>query len=57
MIHLDCTYDNTADNPFNPNNPPQPVFSFGDMSSKNEMMTLLLLYTNYQEGDEALELK
>jgi len=57
MVHLDCTYDNTADNPFNPNNPPQPVFSFGDMSSKNEMMTLLLLYTNYQEGDEDLKLE
>lgn len=52
VIHLDCTYDNTADNPFNPNNPPKPVVSFGDMNSKNEMMTLLMIYSAYQEGDE-----
>ncbi|TDE13619.1 c-type cytochrome [Dyadobacter psychrotolerans] len=56
VIHLDCTYDNTADNPFNPNNPPKPVFSFGDMNSKNEMMTLLLIYANYKEGDENIVL-
>jgi hypothetical protein len=52
VIHVDCTYDNTADNPFNPNNPPQPVVSFGDMNSKNEMMTLLMIYSAYKEGDE-----
>lgn len=57
VIRLVCTYDNTAGNPFNPNNPPAPVFSFGDMNSKNEMMTLLLLYTPYQEGDENLKIE
>lgn len=57
IVHMDCTYDNTVNNPFNPNSPPAPVFSFGDMSSKNEMMTLLLLYTAYQEGDEELKLE
>ncbi len=56
VIHVDCTYDNTADNPFNPNSPPKPVFSFGDMNSKNEMMTLLLIYAPYQEGDENIVL-
>lgn len=56
VIHLDCTYDNTAENPFNPNNPPKPVFSFGDMNSKNEMMTLLLIYAAYKEGDEHIVL-
>lgn len=57
VIHLDCTYDNTADNPFNPNNPPKPVVSFGDMNSKNEMMTLLMIYSAYQEGDENIVLE
>lgn len=56
IFHIDCTYDNTADNPFNPNSPPQPVFSFGDMNSKNEMMTLLMIYVAYKEGDEDLVL-
>ena len=57
VIHLDCTYDNTADNPFNPNNPPKPIFSFGDMNSKNEMMTLLMIYSAYQQGDEEVSLE
>ncbi len=54
VINMDCTYDNTVDNPFNPNSPPKGVFSLGDMSSTNEMMTLLLIYTSYQDGDEAV---
>ena len=56
VVNMDCTYDNTADNPLNPNNPPRGVFSLGDMSSTNEMMTLLLIYVPYQEGDEEMEL-
>lgn len=56
VIHLESTYDNTADNPFNPNSPPKSVFSFGDMNSKNEMMTLLLIYVPYREGDENIVL-
>ncbi|MHA4806805.1 monooxygenase [Flavitalea flava] len=57
VINMDCTYDNTIDNPFNPNNPPRGVFSLGDMSSTNEMMTLLLIYTTYRDGDENLNLE
>lgn len=56
VVNMDCTYDNTVDNPLNPNNPPRGVFSLGDMSSTNEMMTLLLIYVPYQEGDEEMEL-
>lgn len=56
VINMDCTYDNTANNPFNPNAPPEGVFSVGDMSSKNEMMTLLLIYVPYREGDEQMVL-
>ncbi|GAB3742685.1 cytochrome c [Spirosoma lituiforme] len=56
VIHMDCTYDNTSANPDNPNNPPQTVFSLGDMDSRHEMMTLLLIYTTYQAGDEQVTL-
>ncbi len=52
VIHLECIYDNSSDNVFNPNTPPQIVYSFGDMGAKNEMMTLLLIYAGYQPGDE-----
>ena len=57
VINMDCTYDNTANNPFNPNSPPKGVFSLGDMSANNEMMTLLLIYVPYREGDEKLKLE
>ena len=57
VVTMDCTYDNTVDNPVNPNSPPRGVFSVGDMSSTNEMMTLLLIYVAYREGDEALNLE
>ncbi|MES1161362.1 MAG: cytochrome c [Bacteroidota bacterium] len=57
VINMDCTYDNTANNPANPNNPPRGVFSFGDMSANNEMMTLLLIYAPYREGDEKITLE
>ncbi|MBO9637368.1 MAG: cytochrome c [Siphonobacter aquaeclarae] len=57
VVHLECAYDNSVDNPNNPNNPPQAVFSFGDMDSKNEMMTLLMIYTAYRPEDETLRLE
>lgn len=55
VIHLECVYDNSAANPFNPNDPPQIVYSFGDMGAKNEMMTLLLIYAPYQPGDSEID--
>jgi hypothetical protein len=57
VIHLECSYDNTADNPNNPNNPPKIIFSSGDMRSTDEMMTLLLIYVSYQDGDEKVILE
>ncbi|MDR3711506.1 MAG: cytochrome c [Puia sp.] len=57
VINMDCTYDNTTNNPANPNTPPKGVFSLGDMSSTNEMMTLLLIYAPYKEGDEKIPLE
>lgn len=56
VIHIEGTYDNTANNPFNPNNPPKNVFSMGDMRTTDEMMTLMMGFLPYKEGDENLEL-
>jgi hypothetical protein len=55
-VHIEGTFDNTASNPFNPNSPPQFVFSSGDMRSKDEMLTLLLVFLPYREGDEKVSL-
>lgn len=57
VIHIEGTYDNTADNPFNPNNPPKNVFSMGDMKTTDEMMTLMMGFLPYQEGDEKIDLQ
>ncbi len=57
IVHVYGTYDNTADNPMNPHNPPQLVTSSGDMRSDQEMMTMLLVYVTYEKGDEELEFK
>lgn len=54
IVHVYGTYDNTADNPMNPNNPPKFVESSGDMRSDQEMLTMLLVYVPYQDGDEDL---
>lgn len=57
VIHLECTYDNTADNPANPNSPPKNVFSMGDMRTTDEMMTLMMGFLPYKEGDEKINLE
>ena len=57
VIHIEATYDNTANNPFNPNNPPMSVFSSGDMTTTNEMMTLMMGFLPYKEGDEKINLE
>lgn len=54
ILHIEGVYDNTADNPFNPNNPPDVVLSTGDMNSKDEMLTLMMVFLPYQPGDENL---
>lgn len=56
VIHIEGEYDNTADNPVNPNKPPLGVYSFGDMKTDQEMMTLIMVFLPYQDGDESLEL-
>lgn len=53
-IHAFATYDNTSDNPFNPNFPPQTV-TWGE-GTADEMFYLPLLWLPYQAGDEDLDL-
>jgi len=54
---IEASYDNTSNNPFNPNDPPKIVTSEGDMKSDQEMMTLLMLYVPYEDGDENISLE
>ncbi len=56
IVRLECEYDNTADNPFNPNSPPKNIFSMGDMKTTDEMMTLMMIFAPYKPGDEKLKL-
>lgn len=56
VVRLECEYDNTADNPFNPNSPPKTIFSQGDMKTTDEMMTLMMIFTPYKPGDEKIKL-
>lgn len=49
-IFLEATYDNTTSNPANPTKPPKDVtYGWGTAS---EMMSLVLYYVVYREGDE-----
>lgn len=49
-IHAWATYDNTANNPLNPNNPPKTI-SWGEKTT-DEMYYLPIMYVPYQAGDE-----
>jgi len=49
-----CTYDNTINNPDNPNNPPQWVYP-GD-GTNDEMFFIPIEYLEYQTGDEDIYL-
>ena len=57
VMHIEGTYDNTAQNPANPNSPPRTIFSEGSMRSTDEMMTLLMVYLPYEEGDEKIKME
>lgn len=56
IINIEGHYDNTSDNPFNPHDPPEAVYSRGDMKTDEEMMTLILVFLPYRPGDENLDL-
>jgi hypothetical protein len=53
-IHCWGTYDNTAENPLNPNDPPQ-VMTWGE-STTEEMYLCFLQFVFYQPGDENISL-
>ncbi len=50
VIHAYATYDNTSNNPLNPNNPPKTV-TWGEKTT-DEMYYLPLSFVLYQPGDE-----
>jgi hypothetical protein len=50
VIHAYAGYDNTVNNPFNPNNPPQ-MITWGE-GTGDEMFFLPLTFLLYQPGDE-----
>ena len=54
VIHAYAGYDNTVNNPVNPNSPPQ-FITWGEGTS-DEMYYLPISYVSYQPGDEDLEL-
>jgi len=54
QVHAYATYDNTSDNPENPNDPPKRV-SWGERTT-DEMYYLPISYVEYQEGDENISL-
>lgn len=49
-VYAHATYDNTMNNPHQPNNPPQDV-SVGEATT-DEMMVIYFAYLAYQPGDE-----
>jgi hypothetical protein len=52
---VEASYDNSAQNPENPNIPPIDIgYGWG---TKDEMMNLVLYYLDYKEGDENIEQK
>lgn len=53
-LHAYATYDNTTDNPFQPNDPPQLVTQ-GEATT-DEMMLVYFSYMSYQPGDEDIVL-
>jgi len=54
VLHLEGSHDNTLSNINNPNNPPAWIFE-GENTS-NEMFALFVQYSNYQSGDENIDI-
>ena len=53
---IEGIYDNTSNNPMNPNSPPQRIYPTKNMESNKEMFTLLMIYVPYEPGDEKIKL-
>lgn len=56
VLTLEGTYDNTASNPDNPFDPPRLIYSAGDMKTTDEMLTMVMVFLPYREGDENISL-
>ncbi len=57
-IFVKATFDNTKNNPFNPNSPPKWVGErSGSMSTKDEMLQFIITYLDYKPGDENISLE
>jgi hypothetical protein len=57
ILHAEAIYDNSANNPENPNNPPKDILFEWGMNDDSEMMRLVLLYLPYKKGDENISLE
>ena len=56
VLHAIGVYDNTTKNIRNPDNPPKDAYFNKSMLTKNEMFDFYLKVTEYQHGDERLDL-
>jgi hypothetical protein len=54
QLYGQATYDNTLNNPYNPNNPPQTICA--GLNTSDEMFLTYFQYLPYQSGDEFLDL-
>ena len=54
-IYAEAEYDNTSNNPYNPNSPPQQVNH--SINTKDEMLQLWLYFLPYKPGDEKMDLE
>lgn len=57
VITAEAEFDNTAENPFNPYNPPKTMRAAGrNMKTTDEMFQFFVNFVPYQEGDEYIQL-
>jgi hypothetical protein len=59
-IHVYGTFDNTANNPFNPFHPPKTITNGNgveSMKTSEEMFQFIFTYMPYREGDEKIDLE
>jgi len=52
-IRVEAKFDNTSENPMNPNSPPKDI-GYG-WNSTDEMCDLVIYYLEYEEGDENID--
>jgi hypothetical protein len=57
-IYIEGDFDNTAENPYNPNHPPREVRdNNGSMRTTDEMFQFIITYLPYEKGDEEISLE